>query len=204
MLSGGLAFNGAIFGVLFRPLRLNAAPDTHAKCNVALLKNPTFWLFFANQALWNMGSMIFIVLVADYAKESGISRDDAAWLLAATGISGTLGRILTAAVSKCANRLVLYNAATVLSGVAIGLVPLTWKTFAIFLTSCIGYGVCLGLQASLLGILTADFFSIEQLNSAFGYLIASNGLGALLGPPIAGRLTLDCLCDPDVSTTSYV
>jgi MCP family monocarboxylic acid transporter-like MFS transporter 12 len=165
----------------------NIAATSSPRCHASLFHNPTFWLFFTNQVLWNAGSLIFVLLVADYAKEAGQSRERGAWLLAGAGVTGTVGRVVTAGLGKYVNRLALYNSATLMSGLFIALVPLAVPTFGVFAVSACGYGVCLGLQASLLGVLTVDLFSVQHLNSAYGYLIVSNGIGALIGPPIAGE-----------------
>ena len=188
IVSAGIALNGVILGVLFRLLhKVNITTESHF--DIMLLKSPVFWLFFIDQMLWNMGSFILIVLIVDYAKESGINKDLGALLLTVVGISGTIGRIITTILARCVNRLCLYTWATILSGIGIALVPMLASTgYLAFIFSCCAYGICFGFQAGLLGILTADLFSVEHLNSAYGYLIAGNGIGAFLGPPIAGEI----------------
>ena len=196
LLSAGIALQGAIFAALFTPLPkpakdLSADSSAEAKtgilCETGPLKNLIFWLFFMNNVLWNAGSLILIVLIVDYAKESGISKDSGALLLASVGICGTVGRLIAAVTARCVNRLHLYTAATLATGIFIALIPAR-AVLTVFILCCCAYGVCFGIQVGLLGVLTADLFGVEILNAAYGYLVVSNGVGALLGPPIAGKV----------------
>ena len=155
--------------------------------NVSLLRNTKFIIFLANNVLWNIGSLILVVVVADYALQQDISKQHSSYLVSALCLSSLLGRVLIAFIAGCSrcNRFVLFIISTAITGVVITLYPFFHSYVGLMVLS-ITYGIFFGVQLGLLAVITVELFGIERLTSAYGYLMFGNGTGALMGPPIAG------------------
>ncbi len=156
--------------------------------NISLLKDLKFMIFLVNNILWNIGSLILLVVCTDYAYKKGIAKNKGAVLVSTVGLCSLIGRMMVAFLAnhrKC-NRFVLFIISTAISGVAIALYPVSDAFVALIAFSAI-YGLFFGVQLGVLAVVTAELFGLERLTSAYGYLMFGNGVGAMLGPPIAGE-----------------
>lgn len=158
--------------------------------NLSLLKDIKFIIFLINNILWNIGSLILLVVCIDYANSKGIAKEKGAVLVSTVGFCSLVGCILVALLAghhKC-NRFILFIISTSISGVAIGMYPSSDAFVALLSFSAI-YGLFFGAQLGVIAVVTAELFGVERLTSAYGYLMFGNGAGALVGPPLAGMST---------------
>lgn len=86
----------------------------------SLLTSPSFILFAASGALTMMGFFVPFAYMTDRAILSGMSKEDAMWLISAIGIANTVGRVLCGVLSSAtwANTLFINNAALTIGGLA--------------------------------------------------------------------------------------
>ena len=121
------------------------------------------------------------------AYSHGVTRTQAAYIISATGICSTIGRLVCGFVC---DRSWLHPLS--LSSLVISLVCIPLFCLAIC-SSVTSFIVC----ASLFGLLTGGWVAAmspivirilgpDLLNSAFGLLTAIRGVASLVGPPIAG------------------
>ena len=77
---------------------------------------------------------------------AGISEERAAWLLSAIGIANTLGRVVFGFMAdlKWVNRLMLYNTALTICGVATALSPFVGGSYELLMTYAAVFGVFIG------------------------------------------------------------
>ena len=157
--------------------------------DLELILDLKFVIFFVNNSLWNVSSLIIIVMVTDFAIVSQIDASSAPWLVSAIGLSGIFGRIGSGLVSNLLNieRFWTYNIATAVSGLAIGALPF-FLNFKVFVLLCALYGVCFGAQCGILALTITELFGVNKLSMAYGYIMVSHGLGAMCGPPLGGLL----------------
>lgn len=154
----------------------------------ALLKDAHFVLFFLNSFLSCFGMIAIFILLVDYTIDCGISPEFAAMLLSITGLLSTIGRFTMAGIMHCLRsvRVVhMYNASTVLCGVAVLLMP-CGKTTVSFAVLCSAFGFCYGCFCSSSPVVATQFFGVERLTVVYGYTLIASGLGCLLGSPVAG------------------
>ena len=99
--------------------------------------------------------------------------------------------------------LTLYAICMCVCGVVTALIPFV-KSYSMVLTLSAVYGFCISanyrytssllfsifysLCYSLTSPILVDLVSIEQFSSAYGFLLACQGVGNLVGPPFAGWL----------------
>lgn len=91
----------------------------------SLLKNPFLCLYIGTYFLYFVGWFVPFSYIPDYAISLGISAQDASFLISIAGITNTLNRITAGFVAdlQCINRLVLFAASAVISGIAVTAVP---------------------------------------------------------------------------------
>ena len=160
--------------------------------NFELLKDIKFLIFLANNILWNIGSLILLVICTDFAYKHGVSKDKGAMLVSTVGLCSLIGRVVVAFLAghRRVNRFYIFVASTAVSGLAIGMFPLRTEYVAMLSASAI-YGLSFGTQVGVLAVVTVELFGVQKLTSAYGYLMFGNGAGAMLGPPIAGMYNND-------------
>ena len=154
-----------------------------------LLFDVKFFIFFINNVLWNVSSLIMLVMVTDFATVSRMTSSRGPWLVSIIGLSGLVGRSGAGAVSNLpsVNRFWVYNIATAVSAFAIGGLPLHLN-FGYFAVLCALYGLCFGAQCGVLAETINELFGVRKLSMAYGYIMVAHGLGALCGPPLGGLL----------------
>lgn len=155
---------------------------------VLLLNDARFVLFFLNSFLSCFGTTAIFILLVDYTIDCGIRPEFAAMLLSITGLLSTVGRFTMAGMMQCllsVRAVHLYNASTVLCGVAVLLMP-SGKNDASFVVLCSAFGFCYGGYCSSSPVVATQFFGAERLTTVYGYTLIASGLGCLFGSPVAG------------------
>ncbi|XP_014663573.1 PREDICTED: monocarboxylate transporter 12-B-like [Priapulus caudatus] len=160
-------------------------------CNldVAVLKDVRFLVLWCNNLLWNAGFIIVFVIIVDYlCTNQNFPKMEAVVMLSIIAITNTIGRPIAGLLGthKLCNRMYLYNVSTCLYGIVICLYVIDGLSFEWYAAFSTLFGLFLGMQCGILPIITADMFGVETLVSTFGYLMISNGVGNMIGPPIAG------------------
>ena len=151
----------------------------------------SFFIFFLNNILWNMGIVICWVLGPEYYVNMGLTKGNAATILTVSGIGCFIGSIIGGGLGniKRLNRLGMYIVWNVLVGVLTLLLPVKiFQTVYILCSIMFLSGLAFGGILGLLVIFTVDLLGEKALGDAFGYLMLSNGVGAMLGPPLGGKL----------------
>ncbi|CAB0045224.1 unnamed protein product [Trichogramma brassicae] len=134
----------------------------------------------------HMGWRGAIVVQAERAGKAGIDSNTATLLISVIGIGNTIGRIGLGYVSSLpgVDALTVNNIFITLSG---------FLTIASGLSMSQGYqffyaaafGLSVSVFASLRSIIVVDLMGLEKLTNAFGLLLLFQGVGAVVGSPIA-------------------
>ena len=158
------------------------------QCNI--LSDFNFQVFFWNNLLWNMGIAISWVLAPEYIVKMGLTKANAATIMTLGGFGCFIGCIIGGGLGNIQrfSRLYMYIMWNLGTGVSIML--MTVKVFqTVAALSCIMFvnGIAFGGVLGLLVIFTVDLLGEKVLGDAFGYLMLSNGLGSIIGPPLGGK-----------------
>ncbi|XP_060563281.1 monocarboxylate transporter 5-like [Ruditapes philippinarum] len=158
-------------------------------CDFSLLKDTIFLMFVVSNFCTSIGFNMPFIFLTDRAVDEGISPEDAKWLVSAIGISNTVGRVLFGFLAdrQGVNRLMLYNTALTICGVATALCPLCYSYSLLVLYACV-FGLFIGVYVSLTSVVLVDLLGLEMLTNSFGLLLMFQGIATLVGPPIAGWL----------------
>lgn len=132
------------------------------------------------------------IYVPDKATSSTATTErEASFLIAIIGISSTVGQLAMGYLGDRPeiNTLHFYNAMTSVAGIVTLFVPIL-TSFSLLAVYCAAYGFFISANFVLTTIILVDLLGMERLTNAFGFVSLSEGLGNLIGPPLAGILLL--------------
>jgi Major Facilitator Superfamily len=88
--------------------------------DLRLMLDVVFVLFAISNFLTSIGFVVPYIFLPARGRKRGLSESESAWLISAVGISNTIGRVVFGYIAdfKFVNRLMMYNTALVLCGVA--------------------------------------------------------------------------------------
>lgn len=160
----------------------------HQMMSFTLLKNPVFLMFAISNFFTSIGFNMPFIYLPDRAILSGIDEQSAAWLLSTIGIGNTLGRIVFGFMADLpwVNRLMLYNTALTICGVATFLCPFVGGNYELLVTYAAVFGIFIGVFVSLTSVVLVDLLGIDKLTNSFGLLLLFQGAATFIGPPLAG------------------
>ncbi|CAL1531968.1 unnamed protein product [Lymnaea stagnalis] len=156
--------------------------------SLSLLKNPVFLMFGISNFFTSIGFNMPFIFLPDRAKLAGIDADKAALLLSVIGIANTAGRVIFGFLSdrSWVNRLMLYNTALTICGVATAFSPIVGGDYGLLVAYAAIFGVFIGVYVSLTSVVLVDLLGLEYLTNSFGLLLLFQGAATFVGPPIAG------------------
>jgi len=155
-----------------------------------LLRNPVFLMFGISNFFTSIGFNVPFIFLPDRAIVSGIDKDRAVLLVSIIGIANTAGRMIFGFLSdrKWVNRLMLYNTALTICGVATALSAVVGDSFYFLAVYAAVFGVFIGVYVSLTPVVLVDLLGLDMLTNSFGLLLLFQGAATFVGPPLAGWL----------------
>jgi MFS family permease len=123
--------------------------------------------------------------------DAGFSEASGSRLLAVMGVASLCGRVVLGMAADRCGRVRVYKCAIGALAAAALLWPETAPALAAIAAFAVAYGFAAGAYPSLHTTIIADFFAAEHGDKMFSLLgcsFASDVLGAIVGPPIAGTL----------------
>jgi oxalate/formate antiporter len=160
-----------------------------------MLRTPVFWLLFAMMTMMSTGGLMVIVQFASFSRDFGIDEKVAVWGFAALPLALTIDRITNGLtrpffgwVSDQIGRENTMAIAFIGEAAAITLmlyfrdVPLAY----VLLSGVVffGWGEIFSLFPSIL----TDTFGTRYATSNYGFLYMAQGIGSVLGGPIAASI----------------
>jgi len=155
-----------------------------------LYKNPAFCLYlvvvFADLAA-TLSLFIPFQYLPAIAHAHGVDKSHAAYIISATGISSTVGRIIS---GWLCDRAWLHPLTFTALSITFVLPPLflftICSTFTWFIICASLFGLLTGCWVAAMSPIFIRILGPDLLNSAFGVLTAIRGTACLVGPPMAG------------------
>jgi len=158
------------------PMRRGAAKEA--------IKSKLFWLIYIAFSLGSLAGAMVIIHVVPYAEDLGIPALAAALIVSLIGISNIIGRIGVGAIlDKVGVKATLSSCFIAQAACTWMLLKVSglWQLYAIAIVFGFSYG-WIALYAPTVG----EFFGMERVGSILGVLGTSFGLGAVVGPALAG------------------
>ncbi|MCO1655527.1 MFS transporter [Pseudonocardia humida] len=152
-----------------------------------VVRTAEFRSMYAATLLGSVALFIALVFLPASAMAAGIAPVAAAALIGVVGVASVVGRLVIGALADRAGRVRTFQACFAVLGAsfAIWLAGASWPgllAFAIVLGS--GYGGWIALQPTVL----AELFGVRGLGGLVGLVYTGAGIGAFIGPPLAGVL----------------
>jgi len=161
----------------------------HEMMDFSLLLDLVFVLFGVSNLLTSIGFCVPYIYLPDRGIQMGFDTRLSAFLVSIVGISNTVGRIVFGYLAdfKWVNRLMLYNTVLLLCGVTsiASSLCLNYPMMAVY-AAC--FGLFIGVYTCLTPIVLVDLLGLDKLSNAFGLVLLFQGIGAVVGPPMAGAL----------------
>lgn len=189
----------AALAVEHSPERRGLRPDGEASVPGVVSKPPwgltipqavrarPFHLLYLASLSTSLGIFIPFAHLAPYAKDEGYSDGFGALLVGLIGVGSTVGRLALGGTADRMGR----RRSLVATFAAMAITLLAWlgategwslSLFALF------FGAAYGGFVALVPALTADYFGGKSTGGILGVLYTAAGVGALLGPVIAGAV----------------
>jgi len=163
-----------------------------------LLSSPnlsTFLLIALADCVASTSLYIPFTFLPDEASSKGVSLDDASFLIAAMGISSSIGRICS---GWLCDRPWCNPAVLTTCVVSLACIPLllfsTISNYALYLVLSCLFGFLTGIWIAATSPLLVRVLGLPLLSPAFGLMTGIQGAAALTGPPAAGA-AVDILGD---------
>ena len=192
--AAALGLRGPVAGeVTYVPVRtLSSSGRDTAPAD--MLKTPLFWLMFVMMTMMSTGGLMVVSNFASFAREFGVA-DMVVFGTAALGLALTFDRFTNGFtrpffgwVSDQIGREYTMAVAFILEGAAIGLlIYLRTDPLAFVLLSGLvffGWGEIFSLFPSTL----TDSFGTRHATTNYGFLYIAQGIGSILGGPVAALL----------------
>lgn len=144
-------------------------------------------LIFA-EILWNIGSSQLMQLLPQVATDLGETDLRASLLVTVMGVATFGGRLFSFVcdVRQCMSSLMVFTIVTFAGSVPMLLVPFCSTYTAFMMVSCI-YGIMYGIQSGNAATAVVDVFNVDLLVQAFGWTMFGDGIGMIIGAPLAGK-----------------
>ena len=154
-----------------------------------LVKDPRFLCFGISVMLATLGHSPASVMLPALARQYHVEPGKAAFLLSITGITDIIGRLTFGVICDIKflkeNRKYLYVCSIFISGIAnitCGFASEYWH----FATYSVIFGMFAGSYNALTPVILVDLLGADKLSSSFGLALLFQGIGFLVGPPMAG------------------
>nr|XP_014092296.1 uncharacterized protein LOC106618876 isoform X1 [Bactrocera oleae] len=173
--------------------------DTWYKCAVGAMKSSFKFSLFADAkfTLFNL-SILFLFIwfmipylyLPEYMKIHGYEATDSAHIISVIGIAQTIGMIGLGYVGDRSwmNVNICYSACMVVCGIAVLLMPLLVSTYVGLLLACIAFGFTFASSYSLTPSICVRIVNLDDFTCAYGLVLLVQGVGMIVGPPIAGAI----------------
>jgi predicted MFS family arabinose efflux permease len=181
---GSLILVAGIFMMARAPGEAGAAPSRIKEA----FGSPTFRKLWVAAFCYATALFIPFVFAVPYAKERGISPVAAATLVGLLGGSSVLSRVGFSWLTNRFGTFRILRFGFALCPIAFVTWLLAGSSFTTLVVFMLIMGVGYGSFVAVSPLVLADVFGVVGLGSLMGLLYTACGLGALLGPPMAGRM----------------
>lgn len=128
--------------------------------------------------------------LADFVGDLGYEPSDASTLLSVIGITNTIGMIVLgwAGDQPWMNVTKTYAFCLAMCGLATAAMPFCIKSWPLLVTASALFGVFFASTFSFTPVILVQLIPLDRFTLAYGLILMCQGIGNLIGPPIAGWL----------------
>lgn len=147
-----------------------------------------FFIFNLSTLLLFIWFIVPYFYITDHLLKYNYKEEDGANLISVIGIFNTIGMIILGYigdkpwidVSKT------YATCLIVCGISTALMPLAVYNYTYLLTLGMIFGISFSSSFSFIPILLVELVELEDFTCAYGLVLLVQGIGNLIGPPLAG------------------
>ncbi|XP_052771086.1 monocarboxylate transporter 12-B-like [Mya arenaria] len=204
LIMAGLTANIVTFGMLCFPSELELhthrtrnrkEKDASERCSFLksyfmVLSNKGILVLCISMMLFCVGTYLAYMYLPSFIVSTGISARHSALLISLSGIFSIAGRILTGIVSSKfhANVIVIYCGSICAVAISLIVYPFISKHFIGHVIFVVIYGLLVGSPYVVAMPVSLMFIEMQHLAVSLGLQFSFGGIGAIVGPVIAGIL----------------
>jgi MFS family permease len=148
-------------------------------------RNPAFVVLYVSGLLLSLALFLVFIFITPFAEDHGVGHVAAAALIGVVGASSVVGRLALGGLADRLGSLRTYRACFLVMGLSY-VIWLVTTTYPWLLTFAVIFGVAYGGFIALSPAVMADIFGTAAMGRLVGIQYTSAGIGALVGPPLAG------------------
>ncbi|XP_051161542.1 uncharacterized protein LOC127281720 [Leptopilina boulardi] len=211
-----LTYRGAMLNINRYRLRASSCPDIYRNSMTTIAKTKIVWyaglwefwdllvdmldfshfsdsrflLFSISNFLLHFWYDVPYVYLTDNAIEMGFSEKQASILISVIGITNMVGEIFLGWAGDRAwvNASMVYAICMFLCGTVTAMIPLAVNNYSALCAISGAFGLFIAANYSLTSIILVEAITLERFTNAYGLLLLVQGIGNLMGPPLAGWL----------------
>ena len=160
------------------------------QCASLTYMSAAFALFcLSNFILYFWYDVPYVYTIGYVEKNLNIPNTESTMVLSVIGVLNTLGEVVVGWVADLpwVSSHGLYAACMVVCGVVTAVIPCV-KSYPLVLILSATYGLCISANYSLTSPILVELISLDQFSAGYGFLLFCQGVGNLVGPPVAGGL----------------
>nr|CAD7602770.1 unnamed protein product [Timema genevievae] len=126
--------------------------------------------------------------LAEHITHNGYTEQDASVMLSAIGITNFIGMVALgwAGDQKWMNVTKTYAGCLIMCGVAVLAMPLFTFNYILLMSSGAMFGLFFASSFSFTPVILVQLIPLERFTTAYGLILLCQGIGNLIGPPLAG------------------
>ncbi|CAH1100642.1 unnamed protein product [Psylliodes chrysocephalus] len=156
--------------------------------NFSLFLELHFFLLSVSTTILFIWFIVPYFYIAEYMTKIGYSASQASFVLAAIGLTNTIGMVFLGWAGERLNIAKTYAICLILCGASIACIILFSGNFVMLVIACALFGLFFASCFSLLPSLLGELVPLEDFTMAYGLILLCMGVGNLAGPPLAGFL----------------
>ncbi|CAG9864854.1 unnamed protein product [Phyllotreta striolata] len=156
--------------------------------NFSLFLNLHFLILSISTVILDIWFVVPYFYLAEHMKRNGYEDSDASLAISVIGITNTIGMVLLGIVGDKLNIAKTYSICLILCGFTIAGMIFFTSNYYVLLTAGGFFGLFFASSISLTPSLLAELVSLDDFTMAYGLLLLSQGVGNLVGPPLAGLI----------------
>ena len=157
--------------------------------DISLCYDPVFLIIIMGLGFHSMAYVAAQILLPALSKNRGYTDSASVFLISVLGISEMCGRIVSGFIFDAPffrkHQCFMYMTSIVL----VAFTEFLWafcQSYEVLLIAAVIHGVFNGCAVSQRVAVLVDLLGVEKLSSSFGFTVAAQGLGSIVGPPFAG------------------
>ncbi|XP_059620166.1 uncharacterized protein LOC132264105 [Phlebotomus argentipes] len=156
----------------------------------SLFKDPKFFIFNLSSFFLFIWFIIPYFYITEHLKKYNFPEEDAANLIAVIGIFNTLGMVFLGWVGDqpWLNVNKAYAFCLVLCGSSVCLMPVVGDNYAALIALAVLFGITFASCFSFTPIILVRLVDLDEFTCAYGLVLLVQGVGSLIGPPLAGAI----------------